>query len=100
MLDPVGRSINPDPPELAMHRAFCVVLLTTLLPVPATAQARPDVRVFDSRGVTVDALRTSRVPALAIVGARDGMAPSVDAMARERSGPRTAVGRGSRQGPR
>ena len=36
-----------------MHRAFCVVLLTTLLPVPATAQARPDVHVFDSRGVPI-----------------------------------------------
>jgi pimeloyl-ACP methyl ester carboxylesterase len=36
-----------------MHRAFCVVLLTTLFPVPATAQARPDVRVFDSHGVPI-----------------------------------------------
>jgi len=40
----------------------------------------------EARRVTVAALRAAGVPALAIVGARDGMAPSVHAMGREMAG--------------
>ncbi len=75
-LQPSGAPLPPTEQQAAVTRQF-----TAANDMKALAAAFRS--GCEARRVTVAALRATGVPALALVGARDGMAPSVHAMGRE-----------------
>jgi pimeloyl-ACP methyl ester carboxylesterase len=83
---PLARALRPEgaPPPSPEQQAAVTRQFAAANDMRALAAAFRS--GCEARRVTVAALRATGVPALAIVGARDGMAPSVQAMGRELGG--------------